>query len=104
MIDLTVESPISLAEAATKVPSFRVGKKTHVATIHRWIQHGVRGVKLEAARLGGRWVTSDEALQRFAEALTTTLPTGAPPPPRTTSATRRRAADQAERELNRIGI
>ncbi len=46
MIDLTAESPISLAEAADRVPYFRPGKKTHVATIFRWIQHGVRGVKL----------------------------------------------------------
>jgi hypothetical protein len=35
--------------------------------VDRW------GLSLEATRLGGRWVTSKEALQRFAERLTPDL-------------------------------
>ncbi len=41
----------------------------------RWILHSARNpageiVRLEAVRLGSRWMTSREALQRFAEQLT----------------------------------
>jgi hypothetical protein len=96
--------PSRLAEAAARVPSFRPGKKTHVATIFRWIQHGVRGVKLEAVRLGGRWVTSVEALQRFAEACSASPAPDASPSHRPTSATHRRAAERADRELARLGV
>jgi hypothetical protein len=104
MIDLTVESPLSIAEAAARVPSFRPGKKTHVATIFRWIQHGVRGVKLEAVRLGGRWVTSAEALQRFAEACSAASAPDAAPPARPIPAARRLSAERADRELAEMGI
>jgi hypothetical protein len=68
---------------------------------------GARGpngerVKLEALRLGGRWVSSREALQRFAEALTphTDTPASATRTPRQ----RRRASERAARELERLGI
>jgi hypothetical protein len=83
------------------VPSFRPGKKTHVATIFRWAQHGVRGVRLESVRFGGRLVTSVEALSRFVEALSTAP--GDAPAPSPASAARRRA-EAAARELDRIGI
>jgi hypothetical protein len=64
------ESRISLAQAAKLIPPTRQGKPVHASTLVRWILHGVRGVRLEAARLGGRWVTSHEALDRFSAALT----------------------------------
>jgi hypothetical protein len=38
-------------------------------TLHAWIKRGVRGVRLEAVRVGGQWRTSAEALQRFYDAL-----------------------------------
>jgi hypothetical protein len=104
MIDLHTETVLSLSQAAKRLPPGRSGKPTHPATLTRWIMTGVRGVKLEAAKLGGRWVTSAEALQRFAEALTA-APAGdgaAPPPP--TPAALRRAAEGADRELARLGV
>jgi hypothetical protein len=70
MIDLLRENSISLTEAAGLVPPGRRGRPTHLSTLLRWIKPGVRGVRLEAVRLGGRWVTSREALQRFADRLT----------------------------------
>lgn len=54
------------AEAAATLPAVR-GKRIHVSTLWRWATKGVRGVKLEAVRLGSRWMTSSEALERFAQ-------------------------------------
>jgi hypothetical protein len=70
MIDVTSERLISLPEAARLVPPGRYNKRPTLSTVLRWIQHGVGGVRLEAVRLGGKWVTSLQAMQRFAEALT----------------------------------
>ena len=78
MLDLTAEKPIPLAAATALVPPARQGKKTHFQTVLRWVIHGSKGpsgsrIRLEAVRLGGRWMTSREALQRFAERLTPVL-------------------------------
>jgi hypothetical protein len=107
MIDLQSEKLISLADAAKLVPPGRRGKRTHLSTVLRWVLRGARGpsserVKLEAVRLGGRWLTSAEALQRFAERLTPRLD-GEVRPIRSVGA-RERANIRAERELARIGI
>ena len=105
MLDLASETVISIREAANRVPSFRPGKRTHTATIFRWIATGVNGVRLESARLGGRVVTSVEALQRFSNALDTARTSSGPNPIETpTPASRRRSAERAERELHQIGI
>jgi hypothetical protein len=79
MFDLTSEQPISLAEAAALVPSSRGCERTATSTLFRWITVGARArhggiVKLDGMRLGGRWVTSREALQRFAERLSAESP------------------------------
>ncbi|SRR5579871_1436852 len=108
MFDTTTESPIPLAEAAKLIPPARSGKKTHLSTLLRWILSGARNpageiVRLEAIRLGSRWMTSREALQRFAERLTPSVN----PAPSTTTRTatqRQRSAEKAGRELDRIGI
>lgn len=70
MIDLRAETGLSLIQAAKLVPPTRQDKQVHVSTIVRWILHGVRGVRLEAVRVGGRWITSHEAIERFSAALT----------------------------------
>jgi hypothetical protein len=41
----------------------------NVASITRWIEQGLRGVKLEGARVGSRLFTSRAALDRFSFAL-----------------------------------
>jgi hypothetical protein len=66
--DLSHEKAISLSEAAQLIPARRGNKPTHPATITKWITVGYCGIKLDAIRLGGRWATSHEAIQRFAEA------------------------------------
>jgi hypothetical protein len=100
MINLLTERVITLVEAARLVPPGRGGRPTHLSTLLRWINPGVRGVRLEAARLGGRWVTSHEALQRFAERLTAAR--ASPPPP--VRAGRASAAEAVEQELSRLGL
>ena len=103
MIDLSIEPPITLAEAVDVLPK-PGGRGTHFSTILRWILKGHRGVKLEALRLGGRWVTSRAALQRFAERLTPNLDDNTTQPVTRSSSRRQRAAEQAERELAAAGI
>lgn len=44
------------------------GIRLHVSTLHRWITRGVRGHKLPATRLGGRWLASAASVQQFCSA------------------------------------
>src|SRR5262249_25638885 len=104
MIDLRQETPISLADVPKCIPPGRSGRPTHISTVVRWISKGVQGVKLEAIRLGGRWVTSREALQRFAERLTNVRAGNPIPTSVRTSSRRQAAAVLAERELEKLGI
>jgi hypothetical protein len=110
--DLLHETLIALAEAARLIPAFRGGGRTSPPTVYRWVTKGARApdgrtVRLEAVRLGGRYLTSREALSRFAEALTPTPSTAATEPSRSAPRTpvrRRREAERAARELERAGI
>jgi hypothetical protein len=65
----------SLSEAARRFPSFRCGAPVHSATLTRWILAGVKDrdgnrIKLQAKRLPGRWVVTDDTISEFIEALT----------------------------------
>jgi hypothetical protein len=108
VIDLSTETPLSLAAAAAQTPPGRNGKRCHLSTILRWILRGAKApdgtlVKLEALRLGGRWLTSREALQRFAENLTQRVPDEPRQLP-CGPAGRRRASEAAAAELKRLGL
>jgi hypothetical protein len=108
MFDLTTERRIGLHEAAKIPPPFRQGKPTHISTVLRWITKGVKlangdVVRLEGARLGGRWTTSVEAVERFMERLTAGALGDAPPPARTTRQ-RRRELDRVDRQLDAAGL
>ena len=46
------------------------GRALHVSTIHRWARRGVRGVRLRATRVGGRWFVEPQAFRDFVAALT----------------------------------
>ena len=107
-IDITAESTLTLTEAARLVPPGHGGKKTHISTLLRWILDGVTSpsgekVRLEGARLGSRWITSKEALQRFMDRLTPAVSEAPTPAPRTPTQ-RQRAAERAGEELDKIGI
>jgi hypothetical protein len=109
VLDLTHETPVPLAAACKLVPPARNGRACHISTLVRWIMDGVKApngdrVRLEALRMGNRWFTSREALQRFAERLTPRLDaTETTPAPRTPRA-RQRASERAAAELERVGI
>ena len=102
---LNNEPLIPLSQAATRFPGHRGAQRLHPATLTRWILKGVRAfdgrrVKLEAVRIGCRWLTSEPALSRFATALGT--PDNSTPPARSPAA-RRNASDRADAELRRMG-
>jgi hypothetical protein len=108
MIDLNAESSLSLSQAARLLPPGRRGRPATLSCLLRWVLSGTKApdgriVKLEALRLGARWVTSREAIQRFAEALTPRLDAGPAPTPRSPGR-RRRASERAAAELERAGI
>lgn len=67
MIDVFSEELLTPKQAAACLPGRGRGKPVHVATIHRWIQKGIRGVHLEAVRVGGVLYTNRRALQAFAD-------------------------------------
>jgi hypothetical protein len=107
MIDLAVEQAYPLHEALKFVPPSRGAKRTHLSTLLRWILTGVKGpegelIRLEAVRLGGRWVTTREALQRFAERLTPNLQLKPASRPRA-AVTQQRASGRAAKRLQKMG-
>lgn len=91
-IDIFCERLLSFKEAAKESPG-----RPHLSTLHRWRLRGIRGIKLETVRLGGKRFTSREALERFATR-TTAVANGEPAPLRTPRH-RKRSIEQAEREL-----
>jgi Protein of unknown function (DUF1580) len=112
MIDLVNEQRIGLREGTKFYPSFREGRPTHISTLVRHITKGIRlangnVVRLEGARLGGRWITSVEAVQRFMERLTAGALGDASSDsilPISTTKQRRRQLDRADRALDRAKI
>jgi hypothetical protein len=106
-MSLTDETLISLPEVCRLLPPGRNGAKPALGTVLRWILTGAKApsgelVQLEAVRIGGKWLTSREALGRWGDRLTPR--TGSPPSAPRTPRQRRRAAEQAEQELQQLGI
>jgi len=107
MIDLTEETTINLKQVAEHVPVGRRGRPLHLSTVLRWILHGTKApsgqiVRLEGIRLGGKWITSVQAVQRFSERLTPSLEVAERPSPTRTK--RERASQRAARELEKLGV
>jgi hypothetical protein len=105
---LMTETLIGLCEAARRLPPGQSGRPVHFSCVFRWVTDGVPGpdgrrVKLEAIKVGRRWLTSIEALARWAERLTPRTDTGAVPNHRT-PARRKRDVERAARELDDAGI
>jgi hypothetical protein len=109
MIDPTGEDVLSLAAAAKLVPPARNGRRCHLSTILRWVLRGAKApdgtlVRLEACRIGSRWLTSRQALRRFAERLTPCLDGDGRAPEVRAPARRQRASDRAAAELERLRV
>ncbi|MCC6228520.1 MAG: DUF1580 domain-containing protein [Phycisphaerales bacterium] len=100
-IDIGNETIITLSQAAAMLPPRRGGRKVHIATLFRWAQMGLGGVRLEVIRIGSALHTSREALQRFCDALTAARPI---PPAPESPASRRAAHAAAERDAQALGI
>ncbi|MGC9261584.1 MAG: DUF1580 domain-containing protein [Phycisphaerae bacterium] len=104
LIIKNVEKPIRLAHAsealADMLPGGRRAERQHLATWHRWVNPGLRGVRLEVIQIGGTACTSREAVQRFFAALSE-----ARHPERTqTPARRQREIHRAEKACELAGI
>lgn len=101
---------LTMGEAAKLLPAHRGEGHATVSSIWRWTTSGAKAadgrvVKLEAARFGGRHLTSRAALARFAAALSAPDTSPDTPAPKTTRppAERRRAADAARKRLEAAG-
>lgn len=57
------EKLLSLASAVDAA----TGNRPHAATLHRWRIRGIAGVRLETTCLGGKRMTSVEAVRRFCD-------------------------------------
>jgi hypothetical protein len=95
-VDISCEHLLTLPEAAASLPG-----RPNVSTVHRWRLRGVRGVRLESCRIGGRRYTSVEALCRFA-AKTTAVADGETEP--RTPHRRAREIARADEECRAAGI
>jgi hypothetical protein len=70
MIDTTVETVVTLADAARLLPRRRAGRKCSTSTLYRWTTRGCRGTVLESIQIGATKCTSMQALNRFFQRLT----------------------------------
>jgi hypothetical protein len=109
VIDLTSETTLSLKQAARLLPPGRGDRPVTLSCVLRWVLRGARGplgdlVRLEAVRLGGRWITSREALQRFTDALTPDLTGGQSRPAPRTPGRRQQASERAAQQLKQMGM
>lgn len=64
MIDLEIEELMTFGEAGRFL-----GWDPSPATYWRWRVKGVNNVRLDCVRVGGRWMTSREAILRFVKQL-----------------------------------
>lgn len=96
MIDIQNEPLLSLTKAAQT-------DHVHVSTVHRWRLRGILGIKLETIRIGGKRMTSREALQRFHERVTTAAD-GEPTARTESDRARERRLAKVEAELTAAGI
>jgi hypothetical protein len=71
---LAGETLLPIGRVAERFPGITAGETMCRRTPLNWIKVGVRGpnterIRLEAIRVGSRWITSEEAVTRFLAAL-----------------------------------
>jgi hypothetical protein len=104
MIDPLNEHLVLLSRLGDHLPRLTRDRPIAQSTGFRWHTKGLRGVRLEAIRIGGRLCTSREALRRFFDALTRAEADGST---KATGPAERAQDDRAAaagRELDRLGI
>jgi excisionase family DNA binding protein len=96
VIDLVIETLLTIEKAAERL-------LVSEGTLHRWISKGSNGVRLEAVKVGNRWRTSEEAIQRFSESLTPTHKlTASPQTPVSTSKEMQRRVERMRQQLDEM--
>ena len=104
MIDISTETVVCPADATKLCPRRRGGKKPDIATAYRWMKDGVRGIRLESIMIGGTRCTSQEALQRFFDALTAQAEGQPVQQPQRLTKSRQKQIEAAEKRLSRAGV
>lgn len=97
---------LSLTQLARRLPSSRRGRPVSLSCVLRWILDGARDnsgqrIRLEAARLAGKWISTPQALARFMAAQT---PAPISMPGQIGQSPDGRSHDRTEQDLDRIGI
>lgn len=105
MVDPLSQPVLSLQQAAAQLPAID-GQRPGPDTVRKWCCRGVRGIRLDHARVGRRIVTTEEAIRRFLTELTRTSAgseTAKPRPavrrPRAARIPRGRPQDERDRKL-----
>lgn len=88
---------VRLSEVPALLPRSRRGKPISLSCIHRWVQHGLRGVRLRVTCVGGVAHTRRAWLSEFFDRVAAArgLAASDPPPPPRTPARRERDVAQA---------
>jgi hypothetical protein len=101
---------LGLSAAGRLFPGHRGNSAVGPSTVFRWVTRGARAsdgrlVRLEAVRVGCRWLTSRVAVARFVAALTSAADPASEPSPPTprTAAARRRETENAIAALKKLG-
>lgn len=69
-LNVNTERLLTFRALCQRIPRRRAERPVALSTVHRWRAFGIRGVRLEAVRVGGSWLTSEEAFTRFTQRLT----------------------------------
>ncbi|MEZ6232902.1 MAG: DUF1580 domain-containing protein [Phycisphaerales bacterium] len=99
------ETLITLNDAIAHFPN-----RPHIKLVYRWRRKGVGGVVLESFRVGGKWYTSEQAIERFLERQNPQLqqqqkqPTSAPQTKRRSRNKGLDAASSSERLKKRLKV
>jgi hypothetical protein len=56
---------MSMIDAAKWLAAMTGGPRPHAHTVLRWATKGIRGQRLRAERIGGRWFVTPQALAEF---------------------------------------
>lgn len=96
MIDLKSETMFALKVGAKTFP----GGERHICTMHRYRLQGIAGIRLECLRLGGRWFTSKESIDRFISELNSIVPGDRSGRPIIDA----KSQSEAEESLDRVGL
>lgn len=103
---------LTMSDAADEVRT-QYGLRVNTTSVWRWSTKGLRGVKLEATRIGDRLITSTSALAKFFAELSAMQPETryhsrplkrniVTPPPRRRASARARSIERAERRA--VGV